>query len=457
MTGAPGRTRQKGARVVTAKTVLLAMAAGLALAGCDKQEPILPGERENVRDVLQSEARRAQAEQDEADRAAPIALPAPETNTAWPQRPGTPATRTAHPALSAAPSLAWSTGIGSGEGRRVRITADPVVAAGRIFTLDAETTVSAVSAAGERLWATELTPPNDSAANTSGGGLAHGDGRLFVTTAFGSLTALDAETGAVIWQQDLDAPTTTAPAVYDGLVYVVSGDEVAWALDADTGRVQWQLSGTPDIHNVLGGPAPAITDKYAIFAFGAGEVQGAFRKGGLRLWDAQVAGERTGVASARVRDVTGDPLVVGDRIYVGTHSGRMVALSLGSGRRVWTANEGPLNPIWPAGDSLFLVSDRNELVRLSAEDGSRIWGHALPLFTARKPKRQAGIVGHYGPVLAGGQLVVASADETLRLFDPVSGQITRTVPLPGGAATNPVVAGGTLYVVSKKGQLLAFR
>jgi len=443
--------------VVTAKTVILAMAAALALAACSKEEPILPGERENIRDVLQSEARRAQAGETPVNRAAPVSLPAPVANAAWPQRPGTPATRTAHPALSTAPSLAWSTGIGAGDGRRVRISADPVMAAGRIFTLDAQTQVSAVSTSGEVLWTTQLTPPNDSPDNASGGGLAYGGGRLFVTSGFGTVTALDAEDGAVLWKQDTDAPATAAPSVYEGRVYLVAGDEVAWVLDAGTGRVRWQLSGTPDIHNVLGGPAPAITEKYAIFAFGAGEVQGAFRKGGLRLWDAQVAGERRGVSSARVRDVTGDPLVVGDRVYVGTHSGRMVALSLGSGKRIWTATEGPLNPIWSAGGSLFLVSDRNELVRLSAEDGSRIWGHALPLFTARKPKRQAGIVGHYGPVLAGGQLVVASADETLRFFDPASGQLTRTVPLPGGAASNPVVADGTLYVVSKKGQLLAFR
>jgi outer membrane protein assembly factor BamB len=443
--------------VVTAKTVLLAMAAALALAACDKQEPILPGEREDIRDVLQSEARRAQAEETPVNRALPLSLPAAQANPAWPQRSGTPGTRAAHPALSAAPALAWSTGIGQGDGRRVRISADPVVAGGRIFTLDATTQVSAVSPSGDLLWSTDLTPPNDSPDNASGGGLAHGEGRLFVTSAFGMVTALDPETGAVLWRQDIDAPTTAAPSVYEGRVYVVAGDEVAWVLDAATGRVQWQLSGTPDIHNVLGGPAPAITETYAVFAFGAGEVQGAFRKGGLRLWDAQVAGERRGLASARVRDITGDPLVVGDRVYVGTHSGRMVALSLGSGKRIWTAGEGPLNPIWPAGGSLFLVSDRNELVRLSAEDGSRIWGQSLPLFTANRPKRQAGIVGHFGPVLAGGQLVLASADEVLRFFDPVSGQLVRTVPLPGGAASNPVVAGGTLYVVSKKGQLLAFR
>ena len=61
-----------------------------------------------------------------------------------------------------------------------------------MFTLDAKTRVSAVSTAGETLWSTELVPPADSASSASGGGLAYGDGRLFVTSAYGTVTALDA-------------------------------------------------------------------------------------------------------------------------------------------------------------------------------------------------------------------------------------------------------------------------
>jgi len=134
-----------------------------------------------------------------------------------------------------------------------------------------------------------------------------------------------------------------------------------------------------------------------------------------------------------------------------------VALGLANGERIWTANEGALEPVWPAGDSVFLVSDRNELIRLSADDGSRIWATKLPFFTNDKPRRQAEIYAHHGPVMAGGQLVVASGDGFLRMFDPVSGNLTGRVELPGGATTGPVVAGGTLYVVSRNGQLHAFR
>jgi outer membrane protein assembly factor BamB len=52
---------------------------------------------------------------------------------------------------------------------------------------------------------------------------------------------------------------------------------------------------------------------------------------------------------------------------------------------------------------------------------------------------------------------VASSDGKLRSFDPTDGSLIGSVDVPGGATTAPVVAGGTLYVVSGEGQLHAFR
>jgi outer membrane protein assembly factor BamB len=423
--------------------MFLGLAAIAVLTACEKREVILQGEREGIRAILHEDGAAPETAGAET-RAEPLALTAASANSDWTQAIATPSTRTAHPALGSAPRRIWSVNIGSGDGRRTRITADPVVADGRVFTLDSQAQVTAVTTAGEVLWTTDLTPPNDNSSDASGGGLAYGDGTLFVTSGFGLLTALDPASGAQIWQQDLEATSTGDPTVRDGLVYLVAGDEVAWAVDTDTGRIQWRLSGTPDINNVLGGPAPAITDKYAVFSFGAGELQGAFRKGGLRLWDAQVAGTRDGFASARVDDITGAPVVDGETLYVGNHTGRTVALNIANGERLWTADDGPLNRVWPAGGSIFMVSDRNELLRLSAEDGSRIWAEALPFFTKTRVRRQSQIYAHHGPVIAGGQLIVASSDEKLRFFNPETGALRREMELPGGATSNPVVAGQTL-------------
>ena len=43
------------------------------------------------------------------------------------------------------------------------------------------------------------------------------------------------------------------------------------------------------------------------------------------------------------------------------------------------------------------------------------------------------------------------------LFDPTNGALVRSIEIPGGATSDPVVAGGTLYVVSADGKLLAYR
>lgn len=441
------------------KPIILALSLmGVMVASaCEKKEVVLTGERENVRAVLEDTGEDQLSSTQAPQTAPPLNLPATRANTAWTQSIATPQTRTAHPALGSAPSLIWSVNIGEGDGRRNRITADPIVAGGRIYTLDATANVTAVSTNGQVIWTRDLTPANDSSGDGSGGGMAFNDGTLYVSSGFGRLTALNASNGQEIWQQNLRTTGTGSPTVFGDLVYLVSGDEVGWAIDAKNGRVRWQIAGTPNNNNVLGAPAPAVSGKYVVFAFGSGEVQGAFRQGGLRRWDAQVAGSRTGFSSGTVGDITSDPVIDGNRIYVGSHSGRTVALDLENGERLWTAPDGPLNPVWPAGDSIFMVSDRNELLRLSARDGSRLWGTPLPLFTSTKPKRQNKIFAHHGPIVAGGRLIVVSNDGQMRTYNPQNGQLLNQRPLPDGATTNPVVAGNTLYIVSTNGQLMAFR
>ena len=427
--------------------------AVLALAGCSEPEVILPGEREDIRPV--EGARLADDLSGNTSRA--IRLPRQTANADWTQGQGTPAYRVDHPALAEAPALAWSTPIGSGDSRRQRITAAPVVADGLIYTLDSAARVAAVRGDGSVAWSTELTPPEDDEGEATGGGLAYHDGTLYVSSGYGLLTALDAATGEQRWQQQLDATGSGQPTVYGGLVYLVAGDDTGWAVKTENGRIAWRVSGTPSITNVLGAPAPALTSDLAIFAFGSGDLMATFRRGGLRRWYASVAGQRPGRARSFIMDVTGAPVVRGGRVYAGNHAGRTVAYELDTGERLWTAREGALGPVQPAGDSLFLISDRNQLVRLDAGDGSTVWVADLPGFLRDRSKKRGAVHAHYGPVLAGGRIVVASNDGVLRFFDPEDGSLARTVEVPDGATTAPVVAGRTLYVVSTKGELHAFR
>lgn len=432
----------------------LGMLAGLA--ACSEREVILEGERFGTRVPLEQAVPGAELPEAEAEAPRPITLAAPTTLQSWPMRGVNARNLMPHLALSAAPVEIWTANIGQGNSRRFRITADPVAADGRLFTLDSDAEVAAIGSGGEVLWTANLTPGFERGGGVSGGGLAVVDGVLYATTGYGELIAMDPASGAVVWRQRL-AAGITSPTVTDNSIYVVSRDSQAWSIDPENGRIRWQLPAAPAPAVLTGGAAPAMTDRLVIFPFGSGELVATLRLSGVRVWGTTVAGGRRGVAYSSLNDITGDPVIVGNTLYAGNQSGRVVAMEASSGERLWTAQDGAYSPVLPAGDSIFFVSDRNELIRLDAETGERIWGTELPLYMEQRERRRRAVFAHYGPILAGGRLVVASSDGEIRFFDPESGAQTGSLPIRGGAAAHPIVVNDTLYVVSGNGQLHAYR
>ena len=436
------------------------------LAACQAEIP-LPGERLSI-DTPVSEtalpgestgaARVLRLDKDTSvDGPRAISLPAATSVASWPQRGYSTERRMPHLALSAAPSQIWSASIGAGDSRRYRITADPVSDGSRIFTLDAQSQVMAHSTSGAALWRADLTPSAERGTQ-SGGGLVVHEGTLYATSGWGTVTALDAATGQVKWSQKIGAVGTAAPVVSGGLLYAVGRNNQAWAIRLADGKVVWTVQGQPGRAGYLGGAGPAIDGRVAVLPFSGGQVMTVLKNSGVTSWTAVVGGDREGAAYASViRDVGADPVIDGGKVYVSNAAGKLAALSLGRGERVWTADEGAMGAVVPAGSSLFFVSDANELIRLDAATGQRIWGTPLPNFLTEKQKNRKAVHSHHGPLLAGGRVVLASDDGQLRFFDPVSGALTHTAALPGGAASNPIVSGGVLYVVSEKGQLMAFR
>jgi outer membrane protein assembly factor BamB len=442
----------------------MALAAVPLISGCQPREVILPGERFDVRAPMEASLA-VQGEPAPVDQTGrqpnlsePIALPAPQANADWTQRGGNLRHLPPHGLLSAQPVRVFSVNIGTGNSRKNRISAAPIVAEGRVFTLDASAGLAATSTSGAPLWATDLTPVTDSSTEASGGGLAYGAGKVFAATGYGELVAVDPASSGVIWRQRLGAPVTGAPAVEGNTVFVVGRDSSGWAINTETGRVIWTLPGTPSAIGMIGSSAPAVTDRAVLLPSASGDVVAALKGAGVRIWGTVVAGERRGRAYGAISsDITSDPVVAGDVIYAGNASGRTIAMKSSSGELLWSANEGALGPVLVVGGSLFLVNDEARLVRLDAATGAQIWSVEMPYFVDAKIRRRKAITPHYGPVLAGGRIVVASGDGLLRLFSPVDGTLVATAEIPGGAASQPALAGGLLYVVGANGQLHAFR
>ncbi|MCY1127106.1 PQQ-binding-like beta-propeller repeat protein [Frigidibacter sp. RF13] len=443
----------------TLKTTTAVLALGALLAGCAEKELVLEGHRQVPREaVIGGEAVVTEDAAPLGAGAAPVAIALPgQSGGDWTQVGGNASHSGGNAAYSGALSPVWSAKVGSGDSRKNRITAAPVVAGGRIFTLDAEEHVTATGTNGGVAWQVDLTPAGERAGDAAGGGLAFADGRLFVTTGFGELLALDPATGAVAWRQRFESPVAGAPAAAGGKVFAVARDGSAWAVDAANGKVAWQVPGSSARAGIVDGSAPAVSGGTVVFPFATGQLLAIDIAEGTPKWQGYVAGKRVGRAYASYSDLTGDPVIAGGTLVAGSAAGRLGAIDMETGTTLWSAPDGATGATVVAGGSVFFVNDEDQLVRLEASSGAEVWRVDLPYFTKDKDKKRRAIFAHHGPVLAGGRLITASTDGLIRAFDPASGKVVATAEIPGGAASGPVVAGGTLYVLSKSGTLHAFR
>jgi outer membrane protein assembly factor BamB len=133
----------------------------------------------------------------------------------------------------------------------------------------------------------------------------------------------------------------------------------------------------------------------------------------------------------------------------------MVALDLTSGQRVWELNMAGIATPWVAGDWLFAVNDKAQLIAVHRMTGKIRWINQLPRW--EKQKKKSGPISYHGPVLAGDRLIVAGSNGVLVNVNPTDGRLQSQTNAGGGVRFQPVVAGGTLYLLTDEGRLLAYR
>ena len=438
------------------RTLTVSLLMGAVLFGCER-ERVLEGERLELRAPNVALGADVPAVEEIEVRIDKLSLAAPATNVSWTHRNGSAQHLIRHPSLGRSLTRIWAANVGTGNSKKHAITASPIIADGRIYTMDANAGVRAFTTAGAPVWVADLTPPNEKSNEASGGGLAFGNGILAATTGHGEIVVMNPATGALRWRHQMTGAISAAPVIVGDTVVAVGRNNVALGLDIKNGRILWQQLSPGNTAGVAGAGAPAALGKLVVIPFSSGELVGTVASNGLRAWSGSVSGGNKGLARNLVADISGDPVIDGRTVYVANQTGRLAAMDRRSGERLWTAKDGSYSPVWPAGGAVFMVTDRFAVKRLNASDGTEVWSQELPDFKTERDRRKRATYAYFGPVLAGGQVWVGGSDGLLRSYDPVNGALTGTVDIPGGAASQPAIAGNRMYILSGNGQLHAFQ
>jgi len=427
------------------------------LSGCESvsslfgspAEEILPGQRIAILAVdrgLRADTSVAQV---------PVQLSEPYVNTRWTQYGGSPAHATYHLALAQSLRRAWSVDLGDGAASDRRILAQPLVVEGTVYGMDALSTVTAFDAErGRTLWRHELEPEFEEE-GYFGGGLAFENGRLFVSTGFGEVFALNAADGRIVWRKRVPGPIRAAPTADNGRVFVITTANQVIAMSAEDGRQLWTHSGIEEATGLLGAASPAVLGSTVVVPYSSGEIFALLAENGRILWNESLASVKRTDPLADIAQIRGAPVIDRDLVIVVSHSGRMIAIDLRRGLRIWERKIGGVEMPWVGGDFLFVLTNDAQLISLTRRDGRIRWVRPLERF--EDPDDQEDPIHWTGPVLAGDRLIVAGSHGRALSVSPYTGEILGAIELPGSVTIAPVVAAGTLYFVTDSGSLIAMR
>jgi outer membrane protein assembly factor BamB len=456
------------------KRIVIALALAGLLGGCGivggNRRPTTPtvGARQPVL------ATQAQIEPDPLLAAIPVTVPEPVANSEWAQSGGNAAKSMGHVALGDAPTRVWSVSIGNGNSFRTRLVAEPVAAEGRVYTIDTLARVRAFDIrTGAELWMHQVRGENSPPEALFGGGVSYDGGRIYATNGAGDTAALDAATGNQIWIMKPGGPLRGAPTVANDTVYVLSQDSQLYALNAQNGETRWTGAGSFELAGVFGSAAPAFAQSTLVAGFSSGELTAYRYENGQVVWQDALA--RTGISTSvgQLSDIDADPVIDNGRVFAIGQGGRMVAVELITGQRAWEINIGGLSTPWVAGDWVFVVTDRAQLLAVARSSGRIRWISRLPAF--RRPPEQitrtgADIVAGRsrvrpgedpiywrGPVLAGGRLVLVGSNGNIVFASPVDGSVQSTIQHRTQISLSPIVASNTLIILDDEGRLTAWR
>jgi outer membrane protein assembly factor BamB len=322
--------------------------------------------------------------------------------------------------------------------------------------MDAEATVRAFDAeTGSELWSTTFGTEIDGEPALFGGGVSVSGDRLFVTNGVGYAGALNAADGSVIWKVRPGGPLRGGPTIANNNVYVLSQDNQIFALNPLDGEQRWTVSGTLEVSGVFGVAAPAAAQGTLVAGFSSGELIAYRYENGQIVWQDSLNRTSISTSVSTLSDIDASPVVTDGFVYAVGQGGRMVALRLITGERIWEVNAGGLATPWIAGDWMFAVTDDARLVAIARANGRVRWITQLPRY--RDEEDRKGPIFWRGPVLAGGQLVLVSSRGHIAYVDPALGTVRSMNRVGEGFELPPVVAGNTLYLIDGEGELSAWR
>jgi outer membrane protein assembly factor BamB len=250
----------------------------------------------------------------------------------------------------------------------------------------------------------------------------------------------------VLWHINTHALIEFPPAIADGVAYLVNKYGNVYAVRLKDKKILWTRIVRKRLHGApidVTGPAYYNGDVYVA------EIGGALIALNAKTGDVDWKRDLNA-------HLESSPLIVGNKLYIGTDSSQVVAIDADNGHKVWEYKANAAIKASPSFHQglVYVGNYQSGMLALSAKTGKVVW-------RTNTTKEVGGKGGFYSsPAIAFGHVFAARDDGVVFAFDRKSGKVDWSFSTGGAVYGSPAVAKvpgtpPTVYIGSEDGTLFA--
>lgn len=334
----------------------------------------------------------------------------------------------------------WSTGVGDGMGKQ-GLSMGPKYSSGELFAADYEGRLLSVNAeTGSKNWELKTEQPFS-------GGPGLDTDRIYMGTIDGRVIAYDRNDGTELWNAQASSEVLSPPASADGVIIVRCIDGRVFGLDAVNGRRIWIYDHSVPLLTLRGNADLLVRAGIVFVGYDDGSVVSLRVEDGSVVWNQTIVSPEGRTELDRLADVGQQMVIVASDLIVSSYKSRLVSLAADSGRLLWFKDIASGTGVQVDRTNLAVSESNGEFWMLDRRNGSTIW--KLDQMKNRGLTR---------PAFYGNYVVVGDKEGYLHWVDTDIGSfVARVRPGKKGFAAAPLTVGTTLYVLTVKGDLIAYR
>ena len=333
----------------------------------------------------------------------------------------------------------WSRGVGDGQGDGL-YKINPILVNDSIYVASSEGKLASVDAKTGRVrWKSNL----DLALS---GGVGHHRDSIFVGASEGLVMRLSADSGEEIWRAVVSGEVLSAPQGDGRYVVAQTYDGKLIGFDYETGEIRWTYTSDVPVLTLRGTGTPMILGDNAIAGFADGKVVAVNLRSGNVAWESRVAIPQGRSEIERIVDLDGYMALQGNELYVASYQGRLVAIDIRSGRRLWQRNVSSVSGVGVGFGNVY-VADDDGTVSAFLRNGQGVRWQNIDLGF-----RELSL-----PTPVNSYVATVDFEGYLHLLSQVDGEIVgRTKVDSKGARADMIAWGNRLFVYTNDGALKAY-